>query len=267
MPLLHALVLGLVQGLTEFLPISSSGHLVLVPALLGWTPGGVAFDAVLHLGTLGAVLAYFRRDLGTLAWGWIEGVRRRRPLGTPQARLAWAILVGSVPAALAGLLLEDWFARAFASPRAVGAFLLGTALLLALAEGLASRGTGSVEDVGLGMGLWVGLAQALAILPGISRSGSTLAAGMAAGLRREAAARFSFLLGTPIIAGAGLLKLLDLVRASPQEGWAALAVGLGAAFLSGYAAIWGLLAYLRRRPLWVFALYCAVAGGFAFIWF
>ncbi|MBN1484161.1 MAG: undecaprenyl-diphosphatase UppP [Chloroflexia bacterium] len=261
----EALVLGLIQGVTEFLPVSSSGHLVLMQHLLGWikelpTEVLLTFDTTVHLGTLVAVLGVFWRDLLDILQAWGQGLRQGRPLGTPQARLAWWIALGTVPAALAGLLLEETFEKLFASPRAVGGILLLTAVLLLLGEFLGRRQRG-LENLSWWEALLVGLAQAAAIAPGLSRSGATIAAAMLRGLRREEAARFSFLLSVPIITGTGLLQLLRLLGTEALSlSLPALLAGFAAAALAGYAAIRFLLNYVRQRPLYPFALYCAILG-------
>jgi len=290
--LIEALVLGILQGLTEFLPVSSSGHLVLLQHIFGWgrLPGDIVltFDTTVHLGTLVAVVAVFWRDLLRIIAAWWRGLRHGKPLATPESRLAWWIVLGTVPAVLAGLLLEDTFARLFATPRAAGACLLLTALLLLLAELLGRRRRKLAEMTWLD-GLLVGIGQAAAIAPGLSRSGTTMAIGMFRGLGREAAARFSFLLSVPIIAGTGLLQLAKLAMgdgwwdlghglahqalswtqqgtATPQQGYAlALLAGFLAAAACGYGAIRLLLSYVRRRPLYPFAAYCAVIGLLAIV--
>ncbi|HOG45215.1 MAG TPA: undecaprenyl-diphosphate phosphatase [Anaerolineae bacterium] len=276
MSLLQAVILGLVQGLTEFIPVSSSGHLVLVPWLFGWANPGLAFDAVLHLGTLVAVLAVFWRDWLTLAADWFASLRRRsvatadvtgvgRPVTSQgatavgQSAVAWALIVGTIPAVILGLAAEDFFESLFSSPGRVSALLLVTALILWAGErwaGAARR----LEAIGLPQALLIGLAQGLAIAPGISRSGATMAAGRVAGFSREDAARFSFLLATPVIAGAGGLALLKLVKAGGLQDALPLAVGFLVAAVSGYLVIRFLLSYLRRHSLLPFAAYCAVAG-------
>jgi undecaprenyl-diphosphatase len=301
MNMLHAFLLGILQGATEFLPVSSSGHLVLVPWLLGWDSPGLAFDAVVHWGTALAVVAYFWREwvsLVTAAFrclrlsiprrlrregpagpsraapavtGRFPGGERasgaeaaagpsQRPAADSQARLAWLILLGTLPAALAGWLLEDFFERMFARPVAAAAFLLVTAALLTASERLGRRARG-LEALAWPDALLVGLAQALAIFPGISRSGATIAAGLGRGLRREPAARFSFLLATPIILGAGLLKVVDLAQVGGLAAQApTLAVGFVAAGVVGFGCIHLLLRYLQRRRLYPFAIYCAALG-------
>lgn len=259
MTLFKAIVLGLIQGLTEFLPVSSSGHLVLAPWWLGWEHPGLTFDALLHLGTLLAVLAYFWRDwweMAVAAWGWLRG--RRQEEG--KERLLLALVVGSIPAALIGYSFESFFEALFERPPAAAAFLIVTGLLLVLAERWRRSGL-PLERVRLSDALVIGLAQALAIAPGISRSGATIAAGLLRGLDRPAAARFSFLLGTPAFLGAGLFKLLDLVQAGANQ-TAALPIlaGFFVAAISGFLSIHYLLRYLRSHSLYLFAGYVWVVA-------
>jgi undecaprenyl-diphosphatase len=258
--LIQALILGIVQGLTEFLPISSSGHLVLLPAAVGWQSPPLAFDATVHLATLIAVVAVFWRDLVQLIAAWWWGLWSRHPLGTVESRLAWWIILGTIPGIVAGQLWKDTFESFFSNPQAVGGFLLATALLLVLADIIGRRQRGFKEITWLDS-ILVGIGQAAAISPGISRSGATIAVGMYCGLTREAAARFSFILAIPIIAGAGLVHLAELLRYGDIAAEApALAVGFIAAAICGYAAIRFLLAYLRKRPLYPFAIYCLIVG-------
>ncbi|MCX6042777.1 MAG: undecaprenyl-diphosphate phosphatase, partial [Caldilinea sp.] len=204
--LIQAVILGFVQGATEFVPVSSSGHLVLVPWLLGWPAPSLLFDTLLHWGTLVAVLIVFWREFLSMGSAWVQSIARRS-LADPDARTAWFIVVGTLPAVAAGLLFDDLLESFFLNPLAVGCFLLVTAVLLWLSEQLVLRSGGGRA---LTQMQWldaaaIGVAQALALLPGVSRSGSTIAAGLARGIRRDQAARFSFLLGTPAILGAGLL--------------------------------------------------------------
>jgi undecaprenyl-diphosphatase len=258
--LIQALILGVVQGLTEFLPISSSGHLVLLPAAVGWESPPLAFDATVHLATLVAVVAVFWRDLARLISAWWRGLWCGHPLGTTESRLAWWVILGTIPGLLAGQLWKDTFESFFSNPRAVGGFLLVTALLLVLADILGRRQRGFREITWLDS-ILVGIGQAAAIAPGISRSGATIAVGMYCGLSRQAAARFSFILAIPIIAGAGLVQLSELFRYGDVSAEApALTAGFFAAAICGYAAIRFLLAYLRQRPLYPFAIYCLVVG-------
>jgi undecaprenyl-diphosphatase len=259
MNLFQALVLGIIQGATEFLPVSSSGHLVLVPWLLGWEEPGLTFDAVVHWGTALAVIAYFWREWLALIQAVFQAIRWRS-IADPKARLALLIVVGTVPAAVIGYALEDFFEHMFSRPSAAAAFLLVTAVFLSIAEWLGRRER-DLEQVTWPDALLVGLGQALAIFPGISRSGATIAAGLARGLKREPAARFSFLLATPVILGAGAFKVLDVAQAGQLAGQIpALVVGLVGAGIVGFGCIYFLLRYLQQRPLYPFAVYCAVAG-------
>jgi len=264
MTLLRAIILGILQGATEFIPVSSSGHLVLVPWLLGWPDPGLTFDTVLHLGTLLAVLAYFWRDWWRLITAWLRGLVRWQ-WDDPDARLAWLLVLGTIPAAVLGFFLESFFESLFGQPAWVAFFLLVTAALLAASEWLGRRRL-KIEDLRWPDALLIGLGQALAIAPGISRSGATMAAGLGRGLERPAAARFSFLLATPVILGAGIFQLLDLLALpDPMAQASALLVGFVAAAVSGYLCIWGLLRYLQRGRLYPFAVYCALAGSAALV--
>ena len=253
MSLWEAAVLGTVQGLTEFLPVSSSAHLVLVPWALGWADPGLTFDVIVHLGTLGALLLCFGKDLAAIG--------RRVLAGAPDGRrLLVALVVGTVPGAVAGYFAKGFFERLFTRPDWVGVFLLGTAGLLTVGE-WAGRRARPLEAVGALEAVWIGIAQAVAIAPGISRSGATIAAGLLLGFTREAAARFSFLLAIPIIFGAGVHQLLDLrLTGGAPIPWAPLLVGFVTALGTGYAAIGALLRYLRTRSLSPFALYCLLLG-------
>ncbi len=255
---LQAVILGLVQGLTEFLPVSSSAHLVLVPWALGWGEPGLLFDTVLHWGTLVAVVVYFWDDLWSLVRAWVDSIARRK-VDTPQAWLAWLILIGTIPAAVIGFLLSDFFESLFSAPLAVAAFLIGTGLILAAAETSYDR-IRKVDTLRLGDALIVGLAQAAAIAPGLSRSGLTITAGIFRGLGREAAARFSFLLSVPIILGAGLSQIAHAVASPGATAWFPLVLGFASAAISGYLAIHFLLGFVRRRRFWPFAVYCWVVG-------
>jgi undecaprenyl-diphosphatase len=259
MDVFQAIVLGLVQGATEFIPVSSSGHLVLVPWLLGWDSPGLVFDTVLHLGTLVAVLAFLWRDWWRLITAWLRGLVRW-DWQDPEARLMWLLVAGSIPAATIGYLLQSALESIFSKPVWVSVLLLVTAMLLALGEWLGRR-TRAIGDLRLPDALLVGLGQAVAIAPGISRSGTTIVAGLMRGMDREAAARFSFLLATPVILGAGLFKVLDLASAPDALAQVpALVVGFLAAAVAGYVCIWGLLRYLQRGRLYVFAGYCTWVG-------
>jgi undecaprenyl-diphosphatase len=306
---LQAVVLGVVQGLTEFIPVSSSGHLVLVPYLLGWERPGLAFDVALHMGTVGAILVYFRTELIGMARGLVLG--DRIPGGLLYRRLALLLVAGSIPVAIVGLTLQDVVADVFENPLAASFLLFGTAAILiggekvrdrrvarsaAAAPALAPEDgpvwTGdwvggrpeaaldappasgatvpvgedpadpsglSLERIGLREAVLMGVGQTLALFPGISRSGATIMAGVVAGLTREAATRFSFLLALPALAGAGLLQIGDLREPGIYTG-TDIALGVVAAFVSGYLAIRFLVALVSRERLTGFARYVVLVG-------
>jgi len=264
--LLEAVVLGITQGITEFLPISSDGHLILVPAIFGWQRFGLGFDVVLHAATLLATIAYFRADVWRLLTAlFTKGAERAR-----DRRLAWVLIAATVPSAIIALGFEPLVERVDtlsmnSQVTIVGVFLIVTAVLLGGAELLARRvkhAVSTAEDVSLGRALAIGVAQGLAVAPGLSRSGITIAAGVALGIKRDEAARFSFLLSIPIIGAATAKKvLLDVViggEALPAA--LPLAVGLITTAIVGYAAIALLLPYVRKHSLWAFAIYTVIAG-------
>ncbi|MBK9941226.1 MAG: undecaprenyl-diphosphate phosphatase [Kouleothrix sp.] len=240
------MTLGIVQGLGEFLPISSSAHLILTPWFFGWPDPGLAFDVALHVGTLVAVVVYFWRDLLTLV---LAAPRPR----TPDGRLAWLLLLGAIPGGIAGVLLDDLAEQALRNPLLIAATLsiMGLVLLLADRRGSTHRGMG---DIGPLDALVIGAAQALAIVPGISRSGITISVARARGIERAAAARFSFLLGTPLIAGAALFKLPHLL-AMPGTLNGPFLVGVLTAAMVGGLSIAFVLRYLQRAGLEVFVIY------------
>jgi undecaprenyl-diphosphatase len=260
MPLLHALILGIVQGATEYIPVSSSAHLVLVPWLLGWSDSPFTFDVLVQWGTLVGVLIYFWRDLWEIVRGVVLGLAHRRPFETPAARMGWYIVLGTLPAVVFGFFLKDAFEAAFGMPMAVAALLLGTAIILATAERF-GRQERTTRDFGWLDALIVGMWQVIALLPGISRSGSTISGAMLRGFDRRSAARFSFLLSVPALLGAGVVAIGDMLKAgSLAADLPALVIGFVAAAISGYLCIRWLLAYLQRRSLIVFAVYCAFFG-------
>ena len=264
---IQAAILGIVQGLTEFLPISSTAHLILVPQFLNWDDSFVtsaAFDVMLHMGTLAALLIYFWRDLWRLLKAWLVSIRDRSVGADPDRKLAWLLFVSVVPGALLGAVGEgffDSFFRQSSSLIYIAGLLVIGALLLGLAE-LVGRRNREMPDMAWRDAVIIGLAQALALFPGISRSGITIGAGLFVGLKREAAARFSFLMATPIILGAGIWKGRELLGGGLAAGDALpLFVGLVAAALSGLAAIAFLLSYLRRRSMFIFIAYRFVLAG------
>ena len=269
--ILQAIILGIVQGVTEFIPISSSAHLILVPWLFGWTEPALTsltFDVALHIGTLVAVLVYFAQDWVRLAKALFASLRERKIGTDPDRRMAWFILIGTIPGGIVGVLAESKIEKLFhqpGAPIATGAILaiagitalLGAALLLV--DRLA-RHTKELSNMSLVDTLLIGLAQAFAIFPGVSRSGSTITAGLALGFKRESAARFSFLLSAPIIAGAGLKSLVEVysgvMSGAISSGELILfPIGLITAAISGYLCIRFLLNYLQKHPMDIFVYY------------
>jgi undecaprenyl-diphosphatase len=257
---LQALVMGIVQGLTEFLPISSSGHLILVPSLLGWDDAflnSLAFSVVLHLGTLGALLLYFREDWIRLVPAGLAVLRDRSFRDSTDRRLAWFIALATIPAGLAALAFDDIVeSETFRQPGLVVTMLVVFAGVLWLADRSGSRDR-TVEGLTVGRAIAIGVAQAIALIPGVSRSGITMSAGLFAGLDRPSAARFAFLMATPITALAAGYEVLQLVTGDAPAGVdpLALVVGIAAAFVSGILAIAVLLRFLRSRSLDVFVWY------------
>ncbi|EPX60660.1 Undecaprenyl-diphosphatase [Cystobacter fuscus DSM 2262] len=259
MSLFQAIVLGLVQGLTEFLPISSTAHLRIVPELFGWPDPGAAYSAVIQLGTVAAVLIYFRRDLVTLTQAFFQGLVRRQPMATANSRLAWFVLVGTLPIGVCGLLFKKSIETSLRSLYIISASLILLALILFIVERLASHQR-TLEQMTWRDGIIVGLWQALALIPGSSRSGTTITGALSLGLRREDAARYSFLLSIPATSLAGLFELKHLLEATERPSTLALVVGTLVAFGSGWAAIAWLLSYLRRRSTLVFIVYRVALG-------
>jgi undecaprenyl-diphosphatase len=255
---LQAFVLGLVQGLGEFLPISSSGHLIVVPWLLGWEDHGLAFDVALHLGTLAAVAFAFAGDWWRLGTAGLRGILGGRPFAEPESRMLWLLAAASVPGAVAGLLLDHWAETTFRSPALVGLTMAAMGAVLFLADRRAATGPGSVVvaaalEVSARDALLIGLAQALAIVPGVSRSGATISMGLFLGHGREQAARFSFLLALPITFGAAIVKVPKLLRETTDL--VPVAIGMATAAVFGFLAIRVLLAYVRTRDYRPFVVY------------
>lgn len=255
MSIWEAVLLGLVQGLTEFLPVSSSGHLVIAQALLGVDQPGLTFEVVVHFATLLAVLVALKDDWYPIFLGLLG-----HPEHKEEGRRRFAALVaGSLPVALAGLLAREPIAALFASPRVAAAMLLVTGAILWASEVVARKEPRALERLRLADAVLIGCGQALAVIPGISRSGSTLAAGLAVGLERQSAARFAFLLAIPAILGAAALEVPELVQAGGVD-WAPLAAGALSAGVSGYAAIALFLRFVRSGSLKGFAVYTWAAG-------
>jgi undecaprenyl-diphosphatase len=264
MPIFHAIVLGLVQGLSEFLPISSSGHLLLVPWLCGWddfdsSSVEKAFDVALHLGTLVAAIFYFRKDLAVYVRDGLRLVFSRGRTATPEGRLAWLLLLSTIPAAAAGALLESWIDDTLGTPVIIGISLIVFGLLLAWAD--RSTGQRKVEEFGVRDAVIVGAAQALALNPGTSRSGITMTAARFRNFDRDAAVRLSFLMAIPVTAGAIVFKLTKLVSDGIPEGLLVpMIVGIVTSGIAGWLAIWGTLKLVRTRSLMPFVIYRISVG-------
>ena len=267
MSLVEAVVLAVVQGVTEFLPVSSSGHTILASWLLGWDAPDLAFDVAVHVGTLAAVLIYFGRDWAALLRGAVTG--GAAVLGSGEGarpanarRVLALVVLATVPVALVGLFFRDVLEDSMRRPVTVGAFLVGTGVFIALGERFGRRGR-DVADVTPGAAGGIGLAQAIAVLPGVSRSGMTIVAGLLCGMTREAAARFAFYLAVPAILGPGIVLAVDLAREGGSDGIGAgvLAAGAAVSFGTALLAIHGLMGLLRRGSLWPFVWYCLGAGA------
>ncbi|MCH7984313.1 MAG: undecaprenyl-diphosphate phosphatase [Chloroflexi bacterium] len=262
MSFIQVIVLAVVQGVTEFLPISSSGHLILGSWLFNWPDQGIVFDAAVHVGTLVAVVVYFRRQ-------WIQcvfGLSSDRLVevddsgGTVRARkLLILIIVGTIPLVIGGLLLKDEIETRFRTPEVVGWLLIGTAVALLFGELVGSR-TRKIDKTTVLHAAIIGVAQVFAVLPGISRSGLTIVAGMATGMTRDAAARFSMLLATPAIAGAGLWIAIDAATGTDDVDWGAAALGAVLSAITAYFVIAGLMKLLKSGSFRPFIIYCAVVG-------
>jgi undecaprenyl-diphosphatase len=254
---LHAVWLALLQGLTEFLPISSSAHLILVPQLLGWTDQGLAFDVAVHVGTLLAVLIYFRDDVIHLLRAWWRSLTRRE--WSADARLAWFVLLGTVPAAVAGLLLHDLIEARLRSPLVIALATIGFGILLWVAD-LRGRHIRSEQALRVVDVLWIGFAQALALIPGTSRSGITITAALALGLTRTAAARFSFLLSIPVILMAGGYEARTLASQAGPVAWDAIVLGTAVSAISAWLAIHFFLRLIERIGMLPFVVYRLLLG-------
>lgn len=258
MSTLEAIVLGLVQGLTEFLPISSSGHLRIVPALLGWPDPGAGFTAVIQLGTMAAVLLYFRADLWRIALAWVRELRLPFRQRSHDANLGWFIVLGTIPISVFGVAFSSQIESGARDLYLIGSALILFSFVMLLAERIGTRQR-KLEDLGGRDGLFIGFAQALALIPGVSRSGATISAGLLRGFDRVAAARYSFLLSVPAVVLSGLFELRKVgENGSPSAG--ATAIATIAAFVSGYVAIAWLLRYLTTHTLSVFVVYRIALG-------
>jgi undecaprenyl-diphosphatase len=263
MTLLQSVLLGIIQGLTEFLPISSSAHLVITPYLLGWqipVQAAFTFDVLVQLGTLLAVIVYFRKDLYQIIVGVINGLIHKDPFSEPSSRLGWLLILATIPAVIAGLAFKDPIERVFGSPMATAILLFGTAALLVIAE-LVGKRIQQIETVSWLDALIIGIFQIISLLPGISRSGATISGGMIRNLERRDAARFSFLMSIPVMLGAGTVAIVDLIQLPNfSVQLPTLFAGFITSAVVGYLTIRWLLAYLVNRRLYPFAIYCIVVS-------
>jgi len=263
--ILQAIILGIVQGLTEFLPISSSGHLIIVPWLFNWhflldNPElNKTFDVALHLGTFVAVVIYFWREIGRLLSAWVRSMTRRS-LADPEARLAWFLVVSTIPAAFLGVAFESFIEDRLGKPWIIAIMMIVFALVMYTVDHLAHLDR-DLEALSWTDAILIGVAQAFALCPGVSRSGITMMTGMALRLDRESAARYSFLLSIPVIGGAAAYKALEIAKGGLPAGTATpFVVGIASAALSGFAAIWFVLAYLKRNNFNLFVIYRIIVG-------
>lgn len=257
MELIQIVILALVQGLTEFLPISSSAHLILFPTLSGWQDQGLAFDVAVHVGTLSAVVWYFRSELVVMLRDWFASLLQRRRVG--DSNLAWAVGFGTIPVGLAGLLFKDVVETSLRSPLVIAGATIAFGLLLWWADARAKR-VRDEHSIGWRDVLIIGVAQAIALIPGTSRSGITMTAGLMVGLNRAAAARFSFLLSIPVILLAGGLNTLELIESPLPVDWNSLLLGVGLSAVSAYLCIHLFLKALERIGMFPFVLYRLALG-------
>ncbi|MCK0713710.1 undecaprenyl-diphosphate phosphatase [Chromohalobacter sarecensis] len=260
---LHVVALAVIQGLTEFLPISSSAHLILPSQLLGWPDQGLAFDVAVHVGSLGAVLFAFRHEVWRILHAWCTQFGERGP--TPESRLGWAIIIATIPAVVVGLLIEDWIESAGRAVLVIATTTILFGVLLGVADKRGSR-VKSLETLTLKTALLIGLAQAIALIPGTSRSGITMTAALMLGFTRQASARFSFLLSIPLILAAGSLKGIELVEAGGDVAWGTLIAGTLMSFIAAWLCIKLFLAALDRIGMLPFVIYRLILGVVLLVW-
>ena len=258
--LLKAVVLGLIQGLTEFLPISSSAHLRIFPELFGWGDPGAAFTAVIQIGTELAVLIYFRKDILRIAGAWTRSLFQPEWRGSFDARMGWFIIVGSLPIVVLGVLLKDVIERDFRNLWIIGTTLIVLGVILGIADRV-SRNDKTIRRITLRDAVLMGLAQAMALIPGVSRSGATISMGRFLGYEREAATRFAFLLAIPAVVGAGLFELKEIPHGENTYGWGPTIVATVVSFVVGYAAIAWLLRYVSTKSYTPFVIYRIALGA------
>ncbi len=273
MEVVSAAILGIIQGLTEFLPISSSAHLIIVPWLIGWNPRGMAFDVAVHVGTAIAVMTFFWKDWIRLAKETLAGLKEGRPFGNPDRRLAWFLVVATIPAVIAGLAFEDYIDNTLRSPLVTVFTLVLFAVLLYLADKLGQKNR-TMESFTWADSVWIGISQAIALIPGVSRSGVTMTTALFRDCDRPSAARFSFLLSTPVILGAGILEGSKLIRSwlNPGEGmveeqWFIPLTGVLFAAVTGFFCIRYFLRYLRNRTFLPFVIYRILLAGVVLVFY
>ncbi len=261
---LRSAVLGLIQGLTEFLPISSSAHLAIFPKLFGWSDPGAAYTAVVQIGTELAVVLYFWRDIWTIGSGWVRGVFSRTARQEPEWNMGWFVIIGSMPIVVIGLALEDLIDNEFRNLWVIGTMLIVLGVVLGVAERV-GRNARPIDELTWGHAVLLGLAQAAAVVPGVSRSGATISMGLFLGYERAAATRYAFLLAIPAVVGAGLYKLKDISGEENAYGWAPTILGTVVAFVVGIAVIHWLLRYVSTRSYAPFVAYRIVLGSVVLI--
>ena len=264
MTIFQSLILGIIQGLTEYLPVSSSAHLVIVPYLLKWsfpTEQIFPFDVLVQMGTLVAVILYFWNDLITIIKGFFRGLINKEPFTDPQARIGWYLIVATIPAGIIGMLIKSQVEAAFSSPQITAYFLFVTAALLILSD-LVGKRTRQLEEMTWWDAIWIGLFQAISVFPGISRSGATITGGMTRNFDRTNSTHFSFLMAIPVMIGASLVSLKDLAAVPNLAAFLPiLAIGFFAALIVGYLSIHWLLSFIKRQKFWYFAVYCVFLAG------
>jgi undecaprenyl-diphosphatase len=261
---LKAVILGVLQGLTEFLPISSSAHLRIFPELWGWGDPGAAFTAVIQIGTETAVLLYFRKDIWRIASAWLRSLVRPELRGHLDARMGWFIIIGSLPIVVLGVILKDVIERDFRNLWIIGTTLVVLGVILGVADRVSSDRL-QIKNISLRDAVLMGAAQALALIPGVSRSGATISMGRFLGYQREAATRYAFLLAIPAVVGAGLYELPEIPHGDNSYGWGPTILATVVSFLVGYAAIAWLLRYVSTRSYTPFVVYRVALGGMTLV--
>lgn len=262
MNIVHAIVLGLIQGLTEFIPVSSTAHLEIIPVLLGWGDPGAAASAVIQFGTLLAAIIYFFRDIVRLTGGFFRGLMTRRPLADVDSREAWLVVIGTIPIAILGLALKKYIESTLRGLWIVTTMVIVVAVFLMIAEAYAKRAQlKGFDQLTVADSVAIGIGQCLALIPGSSRSGSTIMTALFRRVDRPTAARYSFLLSIPAVGAAGMLELIKERHHLAELGWTSILIAIAVAFVSGYASIWFLINYLKRHTTYIFIYYRFALGA------